>query len=376
MRYNAPIMSEHSLAPRPERTIAGRYRLRDLLGLGGMAEVYLAYDLKLEREVALKRLRPEYARWPDFRARFLDEARLAAQLNHPNIVTVYDVVEDDDTILIVMEYVPGSTLAARLKERGPLPLEEALHYLVQACAGLGYAHRAGLVHGDVKPQNLLIAPGQRVKVADFGLARVYEVVRRSRSQGVVWGSPPYLSPEHARGEPLLPASDVYSLGVVLYQALTGHFPFTAQSPREWLIAHREATPLPPREYNPEIPPRLEQVLLQVLSKEPRTRFRTADQFGRVLLQFTQRADTRAVTMPAQQQIVLTPVKSKRTGEAHPRLGPTLPGRPFAEPVPQTPMLGLNWDAGTWALAVLAVLAVLGLIPLWLWVYYLYHPPGP
>ncbi len=366
-------MGEIPAAPRSDRVIAGRYRLQALLGLGGMAEVYLAYDLKLEREVALKRLRPEYAHWPDFRARFLDEARLAAQLNHPNIVTVYDVVEDGDTILIVMEYVPGQTLAQRLKERGRLPLDEALHYLVQACAGLGYAHRAGLVHGDVKPQNLLIAPGQRVKVADFGLARVYEVVRRSRSQGVVWGSPPYLSPEHARGEPLLPASDVYSLGIVLYQALTGRFPFTASTPREWLIAHREAPPTPPRTYNSDIPPRLEQVILQVLAKEPRARFRTADQLGRVLLQFTRRADTRAVTMPAQ-RVVLTPAAAPAA--ARPRLGPTLPGRPPAEPVPPPPMPGPGWDAGTWALALLALLAVAGLIPLWLWVYYLYNPPAP
>ena len=353
------------------RVVAGRYRLQAVLGLGGMAEVYLAEDLKLARQVALKRLRPEYARWPDFRARFLDEARLAAQLNHPNIVTVYDVVEDDEAILIVMEYVPGRTLADVLKERPRLPLEETLHYLIQACAGLGYAHRAGLVHGDVKPQNLLIGPGQRLKVTDFGLARVYESLRRPPTGQVVWGSPPYLSPEHARGEPLVPASDVYALGIVLYQALTGRLPYTASTPQEWLVAHREAPPTPPRTYNPAIPARLEQILLQVLSKEPSARFRTADQFGRVLLQFTQRADTRAITMPTR-QVHLTPAPPPG---APVRLGPHLPAPTGTEPLPSPPP-AIPWDATTWGLAILALLAVAGLIPLWLWVYFLYYPPVP
>ncbi len=370
MRYNAAIMDGASNPDSDSRLIRGRYRLETVLGLGGMAEVYLAFDQKLDRQVALKRLRPEYARWPEFRARFLDEARLAAQLNHPNIITVYDVVEDGDTVLIVMEYVPGRTLAALLKERSPLPLEEALHYLVQACAGLGYAHRAGLVHGDVKPQNLLIAPGQRLKVTDFGLARVYDQVRRSRSSGVVWGSPPYLSPEHARGEPLVPASDVYSLGVVLYQALTGRFPFEAQTPQEWLTAHREARPTPPRLYNPAIPVRLERVMLQLLAKEPGARLRTADQLGRVLLDFTQRTDTRAITMPAR----ATAPRLEHGSPARQALLLTPTTEP--EPLPPEPPWYAGWDWRTWALALLALLAVAGLIPLWLWVYYLYFPPVP
>ncbi len=365
------MTEDHALpAPsdRSQRQIAGRYRVEGLLGVGGMSEVYRAYDLKLARQVALKRLRPEYARWPNFRARFLDEARLAAQLNHPNIVTVYDVLEVAGDIFIVMEYVPGHTLAARLQEHAPLPLDEALHYLVQACAGLGYAHRAGLVHGDVKPQNLLIAPGQRVKVTDFGLARVYEWARRARSSDVVWGSPPYLSPEHARGESLVPASDVYSLGIVLYQALTGHFPYTAHSPREWLLAHREAPPTPPRVYNPDLPPRLEQVMLQVLAKEPSARFRTADQFGRVLLTFAPRADTRKVVLPQQStRLQAAPIPPRSQG------GPRWPDTPpdWADETLRQP-----WDLLTWTLALLALVAVAGLIPLWVWVYLLYHPPSP
>lgn len=371
-------MSTSSSAAEPpkSRLIAGRYRLKGVLGLGGMAEVYLAYDLKLERDVALKRLRAEYARWPDFRARFLDEARLAAQLNHPNIVTVHDVIEDGDTVLIVMEHVPGESLSDRLQKKGRIPQDEALHYLIQACAGLGYAHRAGLVHGDIKPQNLLIAPGQRVKVADFGLARVCEAVRHSRTKGVIWGSPPYLSPEHARGDPLVPASDVYSLGIVLYQMLTGRLPFTADTPQEWLVAHREAPPVPPRTYNPAISPRLETVILQVLSKEPRERLRSADQLGRVLLEFAQRADTRAITLPTSRKT--RPSEASGTPPALPLRveGATSSDKTPAEIIlpPEEPRPG--WDAGTWALALLALLAVAGLIPLWLWVYYTYRPPVP
>jgi len=152
----------------------------------------LAYDHKLGREVALKRLLPTYARVPAFRQRFLDEARLAAQLNHPNIVTIHDVLEVDPTTLyIVMEYVPGTTLEAILRERAPLPIDEAVRYLVQACAGLGYAHRAGLVHGDVKPANFLVRPDGRLKVTDFGLARAHEALAPETERPThVWGSPP------------------------------------------------------------------------------------------------------------------------------------------------------------------------------------------
>ena len=260
-----------------------RYRIEGRIGSGGMADVYRARDLMLERTVAIKLLRENFSRDPTFRERFRQEAKAAANLSHPNIVTIHDFGFDDQQIFIVMEYVPGTDLKTILESRGSLNVDEALPLIIQACAGVGYAHRAGLVHCDVKPHNMIVTPDQRLKVTDFGIARALASIPAQEVNNVVWGSPQYFSPEQAAGHPPSPASDVYSLGVVLYEMLTGKLPFIASTAAELSHMHRSVAPTPPSQQNPLIPPVLEQACLKVLSKEPSSRYRTADQFGRVLI---------------------------------------------------------------------------------------------
>src|SRR5512141_1979737 len=266
-----------------------RYQLLERIGTGGMADVFRARDLMLERSVAIKILHEVYSDDKAFQDRFKQEARAAANLSHPNIVTVHDFGFDHGQLFIVMEHIPGKDLKTILRQRGRYSVEEAIPLMVQACAGIGYAHRAGLVHCDIKPHNMIVTPDGRLKVTDFGIARALSTIMPDERADVVWGSPQYFSPEQAVGEAPSPASDVYSLGVVLYEVLTGALPFTAPTSEELARMHLEEDPIPPSEYVPDIPKALEQIMLKVLSKEPAARYRTADQLGRVLLRFgTQR----------------------------------------------------------------------------------------
>ena len=219
---------------------------------------------------------------------------------HPNIVTVYDFGIDNGQPFIVMELVPGTDLKSLLRKRGRFTVEDGIPLMVQACAGLGYAHRAGLVHCDVKPHNMLVTPDGRLKVTDFGIARVLASISPNEQTEVVWGSPQYYSPEQAAGHVPSPASDVYSLGIVTYEILTGTLPFTGSTAEDLARQHLEADPIPPSEYIPDIPKPLEEIILKVLSKEPSARYRTADQLGRVLMKFgTQRnIATLSPTVPA------------------------------------------------------------------------------
>ncbi len=340
--------------------LAERYEIQHLLGRGGMAYVYYARDRVLGRAVAVKILREEYARDERFRACFRQEATAAARLSHPNIVTVYDFGYAEDRLFIVMEYVPGETLRQIIDARAPLPPEEALSLMVQACAGLGYVHRLGLVHCDVKPQNFLVTPDGRLKITDFGIARAWAGTQEAEQAAatVVWGSPQYFSPEQAAGKLPIPASDVYALGVVLYEMLTRRLPFLADDPQELARLHREAPPVPPSAYVPDLPPALEAVLLKVLSKEPSARYRTADQFGRVLLHL-------AETLPAAEETAPTVAPSVSTAAPPPAPEPP----PSQNTRPRDPLV-VDWL--TVALALLALVAVGGLIPLWVWVYLAYH----
>ncbi len=260
-----------------------RYQLQETLGTGGMAVVYKAKDLMLERNVAVKVLREDFSKDPSFRERFRQEARAAANLSHPNIVTVHDFGLDQRHLFIVMEFMPGTDLKTLTKQKEQFQVHEALELMIQACGGIGYAHRAGLVHCDVKPHNMLTTPEGRLKVTDFGIARALSTISPDERSEVVWGSPHYFSPEQASGRPPSPASDVYSLGIILYEMLTGRLPFVAADSAELARMHREETPVAPRYYNPNIPPALEEIIMKVLSKEPSARYRTADQLGRLLL---------------------------------------------------------------------------------------------
>lgn len=359
-----------------------RYQLLHTLGTGGMALVYRAYDKMLERPVAIKILRQDFSNDEDFRERFRQEARAAANLSHPNIVTVHDFGFDDGRLFIVMEYVPGTDLKTMVKQRGKFGLEEAIHLLVQACEGIGYAHRAGLVHCDVKPHNMMVTPDGRLKVTDFGIARALAGIQPDEQIDVVWGSPQYFSPEQAAGQAPSPASDVYSLGVILYEMLAGQLPFTANDPEELARMHREMRPVSARRYNPQIPSQLDQIILKVLSKEPTQRYRSADQLGRVLRTILQRPESYAstmVSMPASSSSQTRPLAQTRSNSqpvqiyTAPQTVPVL--QPFPDRSEEHDDHALDIDWLTILIGLLAAVAVGGLIPFWLYIYLSINPPG-
>lgn len=371
---------EQSASNRP--LLNNRYQLLHQQGAGGMAVVYRAHDRMLERPVAIKLLRHDFSEDPAFRERFRQEARAAANLSHPNIVTVHDFGFDAGRLFIVMEFVPGTDLKTMIKQRGRFNVDEAIHLIVQASEGIGYAHRAGLVHCDVKPHNVLVAPDGRLKVTDFGIARALASIQPDEQSDVVWGSPQYFAPEQAAGQAPSPASDVYSLGVILYEMLAGRLPFESNDPEELARMHREMQPTPPRRLNPAIPAQLDQIIMKVLSKEPSQRYRSADQLARVLrssLSPESYANT-VVSAPVHE----APAPNPGTTQVRPAVGPSgpQPARSFSLPHtqpgrqynPAPPRLdeaedhALDIDWVTVFLALLAVLAVGGLVPLWLYIY--------
>lgn len=260
-----------------------------------MAVIYKAIDLELSRTVAVKILRPSLTNDPAFLTRFRNEAKSVANLNHPNIVTVYDVGNKDQTYYIVMEFVEGNDLKKIIKTETVLSVDRALKLAIQICAGIGFAHRAGLVHADVKPQNILVTRGDIVKVTDFGIAQAFSDTQPAEKVSVVWGSPHYFAPEQARGEKPTPASDVYSIGIVMFEMLTGRLPYVGADQQQLALAHiRERVPLV-TEVNPAVPETLSQIVYKVMSKEPAARYRTADQLGAVLESYLDRG--RNQTMP-------------------------------------------------------------------------------
>jgi serine/threonine protein kinase len=375
------------------RLLNNRYQLEGRIGSGGMAEVYRARDQMLERTVAIKLLREDFSQDPAFRERFRQEAKAAANLSHPNIVTVHDFGFDEKQIFIVMEYIPGTDLKTILENRGSLAIDEALPLIIQACAGIGYAHRAGLIHCDVKPQNMIVTPDQHLKVTDFGIARALATIHPQEINHTVWGSPQYFSPEQAAGLPPSPASDVYGLGVVLYEMLTGRLPFIADTASELSYLHRTATPIPPSQINPLIPPALERACLKVLSKEPSLRYRTADQFGRVLISLSSSikvsptattvgakpltgdlSHTRISTNVASSRMPSPQTSTQPAGisSAPKKVSPPKSQRPAGERSSQN---AIDIDWGTWGLILLTVISLGGLIPFWVWIYFLYNPPG-
>ncbi|MCL4236835.1 MAG: protein kinase [Anaerolineae bacterium] len=282
-----------------ETLLNGRYRLLAQQGSGGMAVIYKATDLALGRTVAVKILRPSLTSDPEFLKRFRQEARNVANLSHPNIVTVHDVGQDGNTHYIVMEYVDGEDLKRLIRAGAPFSIDRALSIAIKICAGVGYAHRAGLVHADVKPQNVLVTENDNVKVTDFGIAQALTATKpRDRErQRVVWGSPHYFSPEQAQGEAPTPASDVYAIGIVLFEMLTGRLPFVGTDQQELAMAHIRETPPRAAEFNPNVPEHLDRILLKVLAKEPTSRYRTADQFGRILVSYRRRGQVTTDVVP-------------------------------------------------------------------------------
>jgi len=355
-----------------------RYKLIEPLGSGGMAVIHRAIDTMLERTVAVKILREDYSSDTNFREQFKQEAKAAANLSHPNIVTVYDFGFDDDQVFIVIEYVDGTDLKSLIREKGRFSVEETVGLMAQACAGVGYAHRAGLVHCDIKPHNMLVSREFRLKVTDFGIARALATIHPEEKSEVVWGSPHYFSPEQAGGGAPSPASDVYSLGIILYEMLTGKLPFEASEATDLAKMHRVEQPIPPRRLNPAIPKALEDITLKVLSKEPAARYRTADQLGRVLMSFgsLNKDKTGPIVLPKPANSVkVSPNPSK------PKPSP-IPETPSSQPQtvsePAQPLEEESEDTRpmdwvTWMLGLLAFTAVLGLIPFWLFIYFTLNP---
>jgi serine/threonine-protein kinase len=265
------------------KVLGNRYEIISRLASGGMANVYLARCRVLNRPVTIKVLREELAEDKEFLQRFQREAQAVASLSHPNIVNIYDVGEHEGLPYLVMEYVEGEDLKEVIKKRAPFSPQEIASIGAQVCAALAHAHQKGIVHRDIKPHNILITNGGRVKVTDFGLARVLSVPAATVTQsGTVVGSVYYFSPEQAQGQEVDPRSDLYSLGVVLYEMATGEVPFKGDNPISVALKHLQEEPPPVRRRNPAIPQELEQIILKAMAKNPDDRFHSADEMRRAL----------------------------------------------------------------------------------------------
>lgn len=338
-----------------ETVLNGRYRLVAQQGSGGMAVIYKAIDQALGRTVAVKILRPSLTNDPAFLARFRNEARSVANLAHPNIVTVHDVGSDGPTHYIVMEFIEGQDLKRIIKGDGGIVIERALQLGIQICAGIGFAHRAGLVHADVKPQNILVTRDDVVKVTDFGIAQALSDVHPGERQSVVWGSPHYFAPEQAKGEKPSPAADVYSIGIVMFEMLTGRLPYAGANQQELALAHiRDRIPMV-TEFNPNVPENLAKIVYKTMSKDPVQRYRMADQLGHILISYRDRGreQPQQVSAPPPQpqsiptiqvrppQQPMIPPAPQMVGDPLPThrydLAPNAPGSgaPFRQP-PQPP----------------------------------------
>ena len=328
--------------------LADRYEIGERLGSGGMSSVHRATDLILERTVAVKILAEHLSDDERFVARFKREALAVAKLIHPNIVQVYDTGIDGDRHFIVMEYAEGRSGAQILQRHGPLDAETTAEIGIQACAGLDYAHRRGIIHRDVKPGNLMVSGGPvgggplTVKLTDFGIARAVEQTRITQVGSVI-GTAAYLSPEQVRGEEATPATDVYALGVVLYQFLTGRLPYEGSSLAELAVRQQNEKPLPPSTYNDEVPGTLGAAVLRALEGDPARRYASASELASGLQLGLQGED---VTLPLEQGTSATRVlggetgtrRLDRTAQTELRPAPSPARRPATRPAPPPPPL--------------------------------------
>jgi eukaryotic-like serine/threonine-protein kinase len=261
-----------------------RYQIQDPIGRGGMATIYRGRDLRTDRIVAIKILREAYSTDPKFVTRFQREAKAASSLQHPNIVQVYDYGQSAGNYFIVMEYIEGTDLRRYLRSRGVLAVDRAVIIAHDIALGLGAAHRRQIVHRDVKPQNILVGRDGSIKLTDFGIASVYKDINDERltTTGMTLGTVQYYAPEQAQGEIVNPAADVYALGIVMYEMLTGRTPFDGDTPVAVAMQHIQDLPMPPRQLNPHIPPPLEDIIMRCLEKIPEMRYRDGNSLARAV----------------------------------------------------------------------------------------------
>jgi eukaryotic-like serine/threonine-protein kinase len=313
----------------------GRYRIVRKLGSGGMADVYLAEDEELGRRIAIKILNDRHANDESFVERFRREAKNAAGLSHPNIVSIYDRGEAEGTYYIAMEYLDGRSLKELVVARGPLPIPDAIDATRQVLAALRFAHRKGVVHRDIKPHNVMADADGRLKVTDFGIARAG--VSQMTEAGSIIGTAQYLSPEQARGAPVDQRSDLYSVGVVLYEMLTGTTPFSGESPVEIAMKHLSDPPRPPSVERSDIPPDLDMIVLRALAKDPDDRFQTAEEMDAELERVSRGAGVTTETADAATAVLSgAALAAAQTSIIPPRRPPaaTRPGYRYAEPPPR------------------------------------------
>ena len=267
--------------------LGDRYELKEPIGRGGMATIYRAVDLRMGRTVAAKILREVYSSDPKFVTRFQREALAASVLQHPNIVQVFDYGQSGESYFIVMEFVDGSDLRRYMKKRGVLDPERVVEIAHDVALGLGAAHKKGIVHRDIKPQNIMLNDSRMVKLTDFGIASMYKDVEAERltTTGMTLGTVQYYAPEQAQGEMVTPAADIYALGIVMYEMLTGRTPFDGDTPVAVAMKHIQEEPERPSVFNPNIPPGLEKIVLRCLEKDPRDRYRDGDALAYALETF-------------------------------------------------------------------------------------------
>src|SRR3954453_12500536 len=275
----APLAGDQE---RPPRVIGGRYELQEMIGAGGAARVYRARDGVLDRIVAVKLLREEYGADQEFVGRFYREARAVASLSHPNIVDIYDYGAHDGTYFIAMQYIEGTDLKSILRREGRLAPARAIGMVDGALRALGAAHERGIIHRDVKPQNLLVrASDGLVKLTDFGVARAIGATQVTAA-GTTFGTAHYMAPEQSAGGAIGPATDLYAVGVVLFEALTGRLPFNGDTPLQIALQHQQAPPSSVTELAPNVPPALAQVVERALAKDPLARFANAEAMRQAL----------------------------------------------------------------------------------------------
>ena len=290
-----------------------RYQLQEPIGRGGMATIYKGHDMRMDRVVAIKVLREVYSTDPKFVTRFQREAKAASSLQHPNIVQVYDYGQTEGNYFIVMELVEGMDLRRYLRSRGVLAIDRAVIITHDIALGLGAAHRRQIVHRDVKPQNILVGHDGSIKLTDFGIASVYKDINAERltTTGMTLGTVQYYAPEQAQGEIVNPAADVYALGIVMYEMLTGRTPFEGDTPVAVAMQHIQDVPLAPSQLNPNIPSALEEIIMRCLEKIPDMRYRNGTLLARALELLSEQEGV--VALPATPAGVPTPSTNGHDG---------------------------------------------------------------